>query len=78
MPRLRSRPMARVVEPLQAFGVTYEGQGPKALMPLTLHGAKDAKAVTAACRHRLGPGEVGAAAGGAECARAPAASARTR
>jgi 3-phosphoshikimate 1-carboxyvinyltransferase len=43
---LRSRPMARVVDPLKAFGVTYEGQGPKALMPLTLHGAKDAKAVT--------------------------------
>ena len=42
---LRSRPMARVVEPLLAFGVTYEGQGPKALMPLTLHGARDAKAV---------------------------------
>src|SRR5450631_693265 len=44
---LRSRPMARVVAPLEAFGVTYEGQGPKALMPLTLHGARDAKAVTA-------------------------------
>ena len=44
---LRSRPMARVVAPLEAFGVTYEGQGPKALMPLKLHGAKDAKAVTA-------------------------------
>jgi 3-phosphoshikimate 1-carboxyvinyltransferase len=43
---LRSRPMARVVEPLLAFGVTYEGQGPKALMPLTLHGAKAAKAVS--------------------------------
>jgi len=43
---LRSRPMARVVQPLDAFGVTYEGQGPKALMPLTLHGASDAKAVT--------------------------------
>jgi 3-phosphoshikimate 1-carboxyvinyltransferase len=42
---LRSRPMARVVEPLLAFGVTYEGQAAKALMPLTLHGAKDAKAV---------------------------------
>lgn len=41
---LRSRPMARVVDPLKVFGVTYEGQGPKALMPLTLHGAKDAKA----------------------------------
>ena len=41
---LRSRPMARVVAPLTAFGVTYEGQGEKALMPLTLHGAKDAKA----------------------------------
>ena len=44
---LRSRPMARVVAPLEAFGVTYEAQGPKALMPLTLHGAKNAKAVTA-------------------------------
>jgi len=43
---LRSRPMARVVAPLTAFGVTYEGQGEKALMPLTLHGAKDAKAIT--------------------------------
>ena len=43
---LRSRPMARVVDPLKAFGVTYEGQGPKALMPLTLHGARDAKAIT--------------------------------
>src|ERR1700753_2597881 len=42
---LRSRPMARVVEPLLAFGVTFEGQGPKALMPLTLHGAKNAKAI---------------------------------
>ncbi len=44
---LRSRPMARVVAPLEAFGVNYEGQGPKALMPLKLHGAKDAKAITA-------------------------------
>ena len=44
---LKSRPMARVVAPLEAFGITYEGQGAKALMPLTLHGAKDAKAVTA-------------------------------
>jgi 3-phosphoshikimate 1-carboxyvinyltransferase len=42
---LKSRPMARVVAPLMAFGVTYEGQGEKALMPLTLHGAKDAKAI---------------------------------
>src|SRR5690242_8828166 len=39
---LRSRPMARVVEPLKVFGVTYEGQGPKALMPLTLYGAAGA------------------------------------
>jgi len=44
---LRSRPMARVVAPLEAFGIKYEGQGTKALMPLTLHGAKNAKAVTA-------------------------------
>ena len=43
---LRSRPMARVVDPLKVFDVTYEGQGPKALMPLTLHGAKEAKAAT--------------------------------
>lgn len=43
---LRSRPMARVVAPLEAFGVRYEGQGPKALMPLTLHGAKHAKAAS--------------------------------
>jgi 3-phosphoshikimate 1-carboxyvinyltransferase len=43
---LRSRPMARVVDPLKAFGVTYEGQGPKVLMPLTLHGAKAAAAIT--------------------------------
>jgi 3-phosphoshikimate 1-carboxyvinyltransferase len=43
---LRSRPMARVVEPLLAFGATYEGQGLTALMPLILHGAKDAKAKT--------------------------------
>jgi 3-phosphoshikimate 1-carboxyvinyltransferase len=43
---LRSRPMARVVEPLLAFGLTYEGQGPKALMPLTLRGAKAAQAIS--------------------------------
>jgi len=43
---LRSRPMARVVKPLEAFGVRYEGQGAKVLMPLTLHGARDAKAIT--------------------------------
>jgi 3-phosphoshikimate 1-carboxyvinyltransferase len=43
---LRSRPMARVADPLKAFGVRYEGQGPKALMPLTLHGANAAKATT--------------------------------
>ena len=42
---LMSRPMARVVDPLKAFGVTYEGQGPKALMPVTVHGAKTIKAV---------------------------------
>jgi 3-phosphoshikimate 1-carboxyvinyltransferase len=42
---LRSRPMARVVEPLKVFGVTYEGQGAKALMPLTLHGAAGARGV---------------------------------
>ena len=40
---LRSRPMARVLDPLKAFGLTYAGQGSKALMPVTLHGARDAK-----------------------------------
>ena len=43
---LRARPMARVVAPLEVFGVRYHGQGPKALMPLTLHGAKHAKGAT--------------------------------
>ena len=42
---LRSRPMGRVVDPLKAFGATYEGRGPKALMPLVLHGARDSKAI---------------------------------
>ncbi|MBV9548820.1 MAG: 3-phosphoshikimate 1-carboxyvinyltransferase [Alphaproteobacteria bacterium] len=41
---LISRPMARVLDPLKAFGATYEGQGPKALMPVTVHGAKGTKA----------------------------------
>ena len=37
---LRSRPMARVLDPLKAFGATYAGQGAKALMPVTVQGAK--------------------------------------
>jgi 3-phosphoshikimate 1-carboxyvinyltransferase len=37
---LMSRPMARVLDPLAAFGATYEGQGAKALMPVTVHGAR--------------------------------------
>ncbi|MCP5410647.1 MAG: 3-phosphoshikimate 1-carboxyvinyltransferase [Alphaproteobacteria bacterium] len=41
---LRSRPMARVVQPLEVFGIRYEGQGEKVLMPLTLHGAGGAQA----------------------------------
>ena len=45
MPSLRSRPMARVLEPLTQFGMRYEAQGPKALMPVTMHGARDAKAI---------------------------------
>jgi 3-phosphoshikimate 1-carboxyvinyltransferase len=44
---LRSRPMARVLDPLKSFGIRYEGQGAKALMPVTLHGAADAAAITA-------------------------------
>jgi 3-phosphoshikimate 1-carboxyvinyltransferase len=43
---LRSRPMARVLDPLTRFGMRYEGQGPKALMPVTLTGAPEAKAIT--------------------------------
>jgi 3-phosphoshikimate 1-carboxyvinyltransferase len=42
---LRSRPMARVLDPLKAFGLTYEGQGPKVLMPVTLHGSGSARDV---------------------------------
>src|SRR5579871_6633974 len=33
---LRSRPMARVLDPLTRFGARYEAQGAKALMPLTV------------------------------------------
>lgn len=42
---LRSRPMARVLEPLTLCGARFEGQGPKALMPVTVHGARETKAV---------------------------------
>jgi 3-phosphoshikimate 1-carboxyvinyltransferase len=41
---LMSRPMARVLDPLKAFGATYEGQGPKALMPVTVHGRRGVQA----------------------------------
>jgi 3-phosphoshikimate 1-carboxyvinyltransferase len=41
---LMSRPMARVLDPLKAFGASYEGQGAKALMPVTVHGGKHVKA----------------------------------
>jgi 3-phosphoshikimate 1-carboxyvinyltransferase len=40
---LRSRPMARVLKPLEPFGIRFEGQGEKVLMPLTLHGARGAQ-----------------------------------
>jgi len=43
---LRSRPMARVLDPLTRFGMRYEAQGPKALMPLTVTGAANARAIT--------------------------------
>jgi 3-phosphoshikimate 1-carboxyvinyltransferase len=42
---LRSRPMARVLEPLTAFGMRYEGQGARALMPVTVQGAAGAQAI---------------------------------
>ena len=44
---LRSRPMARVLDPLTQFGMRYQAQGPKALMPVTVTGAGDAKAIAA-------------------------------
>ena len=43
---LRSRPMARVLDPLTQFGMRYEAQGPKALMPLTVTGAVHAEAIS--------------------------------
>jgi 3-phosphoshikimate 1-carboxyvinyltransferase len=43
---LRSRPMARVLDPLTPFGTRYEGQGPKALMPVTVIGAANAPAIS--------------------------------
>src|SRR6185312_12456513 len=42
---LRSRPMARVLDPLTRFGTRYEASGPKALMPLTVTGAGRAAAI---------------------------------
>ncbi len=43
---LRSRPMARVLDPLTRFGARYEAQGPKALMPVIVTGAADAAAIS--------------------------------
>ncbi|MEO7055098.1 MAG: 3-phosphoshikimate 1-carboxyvinyltransferase [Rhizomicrobium sp.] len=43
---LRSRPMARVLDPLTRFGTRYEAQGGKALMPVTVIGASDAAAIS--------------------------------
>lgn len=43
---LRSRPMARVLDPLTGFGARYEAQGPKALMPVTVIGAAHARAMS--------------------------------
>jgi 3-phosphoshikimate 1-carboxyvinyltransferase len=43
---LRSRPMARVLDPLTQYGMRYEAQGPKALMPVTVTGAADAAAIS--------------------------------
>jgi 3-phosphoshikimate 1-carboxyvinyltransferase len=40
---LRSRPMARVLQPLTRFGMRYEAQGERALMPVTVFGAGKAK-----------------------------------
>ncbi|MGH6827864.1 MAG: 3-phosphoshikimate 1-carboxyvinyltransferase [Rhizomicrobium sp.] len=43
---LRARPMARVLDPLTRFGLSYEGQGAGALMPVTVRGAGQAKAIS--------------------------------
>jgi 3-phosphoshikimate 1-carboxyvinyltransferase len=42
---LRSRPMARVLDPLTRFGTRYEALGSKALMPLTVIGASRPRAI---------------------------------
>ena len=38
--------MARVLDPLTRSASRYEAQGPKALMPVTVHGADDAAAIS--------------------------------
>jgi 3-phosphoshikimate 1-carboxyvinyltransferase len=38
--------MARVLDPLTRFGMHYQAQGPKALMPLTVSGAGEAPAIS--------------------------------
>lgn len=43
---LMKRPMARVLDPLKAFGIRYEAQ-PGGRMPLTLHGVSGAEATEA-------------------------------
>ena len=43
---LRSRPMARVLDPLTRFGTRYEAHGAKALMPVTVFGASGASAIS--------------------------------
>ena len=66
---LRSRPMARVLDPLTRFGMRYEGAGPKGADAGDASSApRDAEAIDLRRERGLGPGEIGAAAGGAQCA----------
>ena len=43
---LGKRPMQRVTEPLSLMGARFEGTGPKATPPLTVHGNSSLKAIT--------------------------------
>ncbi len=55
---LRTRPMARVLDPLTKFGATYQAQ--RRLMPLTVVGADRRAVHRLRSDGRLGPGEIGA------------------
>ena len=66
---LRKRPMGRVTDPLSLFGARAYGRAGGRL-PMTVVGAAHPGAGALCDARRLGAGEVGGAAGGAERARA--------